>query len=43
LRLVTRIIEPDDLITAFPNLGLTVLRVGDGLPYSKKVTAWDRP
>jgi hypothetical protein len=37
LRLVARIIKPDDLIAAFPGLGLTILRVGDGLSYSKEV------
>jgi hypothetical protein len=39
LRLATRIIEPDDFIAAFPDLGLTVFRVGDGLFHSKKVAA----
>lgn len=37
LRLTTWIIEPDDLIAALPGLGLTVLRVGDGLSYSKEM------
>jgi hypothetical protein len=43
LRLVAGIIEPDDLIAAFPDLGLTILRVGDGLPYSKSVTPCGAP
>jgi hypothetical protein len=38
LRLVAGIIEPDDLIAAFPDLGLTILRVGDGLSHGKSVT-----
>ena len=37
LRLTMWIIEPDDLIAALPGLGLTVLRVGDGLSHSKEV------
>ena len=36
-RPVMRIIEPDDLIAAFPDLGLTNFRVGDGLSHSKEV------
>jgi hypothetical protein len=37
LRLLTRIIKPDDLIATLPDLGLPILRVGDGLSYSKEV------
>ena len=32
-----RIIEPDNLIAAFPDLGLTILRVGDRLSHGKTV------
>ena len=38
-RPVMRIIEPDDLIAAFPGLGLTILRVGDRLSHSKEMLA----
>jgi hypothetical protein len=31
------IIEPDDLIATLPGLGLTILRVGDGLSHGKEV------
>ena len=43
LRLTLWIIEPDDLIAAPPDLGLTILRVGDGLSHSKTVLALGRP
>jgi hypothetical protein len=39
LRLTMRIIEPDNLIAALPDLGLTILRVGDGLSHGKTVAA----
>jgi hypothetical protein len=38
-RLGAGIIKPDDLIAALPDLGLTVLCVGDGLSHGKSVTA----
>jgi hypothetical protein len=38
-RPVMRIIEPDDLIAAFPDLGLTILCVGDRLSHGKTVAA----
>jgi hypothetical protein len=37
LRLATWVIEPDDLIAALPDLGLTILRVGDGLSHGKEM------
>jgi hypothetical protein len=42
LRLVLRIIEPDNLITASPSLWLTILRVGDSLSHSETVLAQGR-
>jgi hypothetical protein len=37
LRLTMWIIEPDNFIAALPGLGLTVLRVGDGLSHHKEM------
>jgi hypothetical protein len=39
LPLFALVIEPDDLIAAFPDLGLTIFRVRDGLSHSKKAAA----
>jgi hypothetical protein len=38
-RFEERVIEPDDLVSAFPDVGPTILRVRDRLSHSEEVAA----